>query len=67
MDDFDEDPLDFLDDDGDGVNEMCLLFDEEQKKEKGNKPPGNSGCCVVFLAVGASSIIIGYTFKFLIA
>ena len=31
MEDFDNDPLDLLDDDGDGVNEMCLFFDEEEK------------------------------------
>ncbi len=67
MDDFDDDPLDLLDDDGDGVNEMCLLFDEEQKKEKGNGPRHNGGCCVVLLAIGASSLVIGYTFKFLVA
>ena len=30
-----EDPLDLLDDDGDGVVEMCLL-DEEEKREKAN-------------------------------
>jgi len=66
--DFDEDPLDLLEDDGDGVIETCLFFDEDGKdKQSGKKPPGKSGCCVVLLAVGASSIIIGYTFKFLIA
>ena len=29
--DFDEDPLDLLDDDGDGVIETCLFFDEDGK------------------------------------
>ena len=29
MEDFDEDPLDLLEDDGDGVIEMCLFFDED--------------------------------------
>ena len=52
LDDFDEDPLDLLEDDGDGVIEMGLFFDED--KQSGNKPPGNSGCCVVFLAIGTS-------------
>jgi hypothetical protein len=32
MDDFDEDPLDLLEDDGDGVIEMCLLLDDEEAK-----------------------------------
>ena len=67
MDDFDDDPLDLIDDDGDGVIEMSLFFDEEQKKEKGNGPRHNGGCCVVLLAVGTSSFVIGYTFKFLVA
>lgn len=47
-----EDPLDLLGDDGDGVVEMCLLEEEEKlKKGSANK---NSGCCVAFLALGAS-------------
>jgi hypothetical protein len=29
--DFDEDPLDLLDDDGDGVIEMGLFFDDDKK------------------------------------
>jgi hypothetical protein len=61
MDDFGEDPLDLFDDDGDGVVEMCVLFDDEGKnKQTGSKPPSNSGCCVVFLATGAS---IGMTVR----
>ena len=45
MDDFDEDPLDLLEDDGDGVIEMGLFFDKDEKeKQSGSKPPGNSGC-----------------------
>ena len=67
MEDFDEDPLDLLEDDGDGVIEMGLFFDEEQKKGEGDGSRHNGGCCVVLLVVGASSIIIGYTFKFLMA
>ena len=37
MKDFDEDPLDLLDDDGDGVIEMCLFFDEDNKTSKVEK------------------------------
>jgi hypothetical protein len=60
MDDFDRDPLDLLDDDGDGVNEMCLFFDEDDKdKHGGNKPAGNSGCCGVLLIIG-SSVSVGW-------
>ena len=55
MEDFDEDPLDLLEDDGDGVIEMGLFFDEDEKnKQSGNKPPGGGGCCAVFLAIGTS-------------
>ena len=54
MEDFGESPLD-LDGDGDDAIEMCMFFDEDGKsKQGGSKPPGNSGCCVVFLALGAS-------------
>ncbi len=35
MEDFDGDPLDLLDDDGDGVIEMCLFFDEDEKDKQG--------------------------------
>ena len=51
MNDF-EDPLDLLDDDGNGVVEVCLL--EEEEKGKGNN---NSGCCVMFLALGSSALL----------
>ncbi len=55
MEDFDEDPLDLLEDDGDHLNEMGLFFDEDEKnKQSGNKPPGGGGCCIVFLAIGTS-------------
>ena len=54
FDDFDNNPLD-LDGDGDDAMEMCLFFDEDGKSKKGgSKPPSNSGCCVVFLAIGSS-------------
>ncbi len=55
MEDFDEDPLDLLEDDGDGVIEMGLFFDEDEKsKQGGNKPPVGVGCCVVLLGMGSS-------------
>jgi len=58
MEDFDGDPLDLLDDDGDGVIEMGLFFDEDEKnKQSGSKPPGNSGCCIVLLGIGTSILI----------
>ena len=56
MEDFDKDPLDLLDDDGDGLIEMGLIFDED---EKSKKPSGNSGCCVV-LCAGASLAMAGW-------
>ena len=59
MEDFDKDPMDLLDDDGDGVIEMGLFFDEgEKNKKSGGRAPGNSGCCAV-LAVGASMFMAG--------
>ena len=52
-----EDPLDLLNDDGDGVIEACLLEEEEKSgKGGGNK---NTGCCVVFLALCSPVITIG--------
>lgn len=50
-----EDPLDLLGDDGDGVIEMCLL-DEEEKRAKGSGNH-NSGCCILLLSVGASTAL----------
>ncbi len=62
MEDFGEDPLDLLDDDGDGAIEMALFFDEDEKnKQGGSKPPGNSGCCVVLLCIGSSTLIVGWS------
>lgn len=64
MTDFDEDPLDLLGDDADGVNEMYLLFDDDGKnKQTGSKPPSNSGCCVTLLIFGgaASAMTWGIT------
>ncbi len=56
---FDEDPLDLLEDDGDGVVEMGLFFDDDGK---GNKVPekGNSGCSIALFITGGSLIAIGY-------
>lgn len=48
-----EDPLDLLDDDGDGVIEMCLLEEEKTKKGNGRQ---NTGCCIAFLPVVMSLI-----------
>ena len=63
MEDFD-DPLDLLDDDGDGVIEMCLLEEEEKLKKGGNKK--SSGCCVVFLLISSSLTIAGWCMSKLI-
>jgi len=52
------DPLDLLDDDGDGVVEMALIEEEEKiKKSRGKK---NSGCCIVFLLLGSSLVFTGW-------
>lgn len=59
MDDFD----DFLDIDGDGDDavEMCLFFDEDSKKKGNGLPPsGSSGCCVVFLILGAEMSMMAW-------
>lgn len=48
-----DDGLDLFDDDGDGVVEMCTLFDEE---ENGNKSSNNGGCCIVLFALGSSLV-----------
>ncbi len=57
--DFDEDPLDLLGDDGDGVNEMCLLFDDEGKKQNSQKTPQGTGCSVVILCIGSAAVFVG--------
>ena len=54
MDEF-EDPLDLLDDDGDGVIEVCLLEEEEKHEKRGGN--SNSGCCFIFLALGSSTFL----------
>ena len=63
MEDFD-DPLDLLDDDGDGVIEMSLL-EEEEKHPKGGRNK-NNGCCVVFLLISSSLTIAGWCMSKLI-
>ncbi len=61
MRDFDEDPLDLFDDDGDGVIEMCTLFnDEKSSGGGGQRPSGNSGCCIVLMAMGAAALMAGW-------
>jgi hypothetical protein len=55
MKDFD-DPLDLLNDDGDGAVEICIL-EEEEKLIKGGAS-NKSGCCVVLLML-TSSLLIG--------
>ena len=57
MQDYD-DPLDLLDDDGDGVIEMSLLEEEETRKKGGSN--NKSGCCVVFLTLGSSLVLAGW-------
>ena len=57
MSDF-EDPLDLLNDDGDGVVEISLV-EEEEERQKGTKNQ-KSGCCVVFLILSPSLILAGW-------
>ncbi len=52
----DEDPLDLFEDDGDGVNEMCLLFDEDSKRGDPKGQSRGTGCAVVLLLLAASVI-----------
>ena len=56
MQDYD-DPLDLLDDDGDGVIEISLLEEEEILKKGGSN---KSGCCVVFLMLSSSLLVAGW-------
>ncbi len=58
MNDFD-DPLDLLDDDGDGVIEMAILEEEEKQSKKGGNK-SSSGCCFVFLILSSSVIVVGW-------
>lgn len=66
--DFDnDDVLDLLDDDGDGVNEMPLFFDENGDQQKSSKPPQGTGCSVVLLCIGGGAVSAGVLFTKLIA
>jgi len=53
-----DDPLDLLDDDGDGVIEVSILEEEEKSPKRSRRK--NSGCCVVFLVLGSSLILAGW-------
>lgn len=50
------DPLDLLNDDGDGVVESCLLEEEDKGRKEG--PHNRSGCSLVLL-VTCSALLIG--------
>ncbi len=54
---FNEDPLDLLEDDDGGVDEMILLFDDE--KEEGNGFPPQRNGCMVLLFIGIGGIALG--------
>ncbi|MFC1818939.1 hypothetical protein ACFL0B_07595 [Thermodesulfobacteriota bacterium] len=53
-----DDPLDLLEDDGDGVVEMSLL--EEEERQKKGSSNNKSGCSIVFLVLGSSLLIAGW-------
>ena len=64
---FDDDPLDLLDDDDDGVIETILLFDEDQNKQQGSGSPQPTGCSVVLILFGTITISAGLVVaKFLV-
>ncbi|MCB2217764.1 hypothetical protein [Desulfofustis glycolicus] len=58
MDDFDEDPLNLLENDGDGVNETILLFDRDAKNQQ--PPVENRGCAVVLMILTSSLLSAGF-------
>ena len=60
MSDYDDDPLDLLEDDGDGVNDTLLFFDEKEKGQQGHVPQTGSGCCVVLFLVSSALVGMGY-------
>ena len=49
--DHDEDPLDLLEDDGDGVIESIILLDEDEEKRIQTK----TGCAIPLLVAGLSA------------
>ena len=51
MNDHDEDPLDLLEDDGDGVIETNLFSDEEEEKDIQTR----TGCAIPLLVAGVSA------------
>ena len=55
-----EDPLDLLEDDGDGIIEMCLFFDEDSDKKNPKGSPQKAGCSVMLLLMGTSVILAGF-------
>ena len=59
MDDFNDDPLDLLEDDDDGVIETIVLLDEEEEKQIQTR----TGCLglLVVTALPVSLIYIGLT------
>lgn len=66
---FDEDPLDLLEDDGDGVVEMGLFFDKDGENQNSQKSPQGtgSGCAVILFFMGAGVAPAGIFFAKLIA
>ena len=62
MKDFD-DPLDLLDDDGDGVVEISLMEEEKGTKDGRNN---KSGCCVVLLLLGSLVTLTGWLMSWMI-
>ena len=52
MEDFEDDPLDLLEDDGDGVIETILLLDDEEEKEKPILE--RTGCAVLLIGVSST-------------
>ncbi len=57
---FDEDPMDLLEDDGDGVVEMGIFFDEDKESGSNQSPQGKSGCSIILLLTGGTMTTIGY-------
>ncbi len=58
--DYDEDPLDLLEDDGDGVVEMGLFFDDDGQKGSDKNNSSNKGCCVTLFLLSGSIATIGF-------
>ncbi len=58
---FNDDPLDLLEDDGDGVGEMCLIFDDEgENKHNSQKSPHGTGCSLVLFLLGMGTFSAGF-------